>query len=121
MKASLQSSLDTAGDEAAGDDAAQGIAEALSRRVALGSWTAPPSRSELRWRVCGRRQGGVRGVVGLATCWLHPQAIYGLPPVNEASLRIVNQGCLGLRGLANRHVKGKLELELLCRFICSTW
>ncbi|CAL8337494.1 unnamed protein product [Boreogadus saida] len=53
-----------AADEAAaaGDDPAQAIAEALSRRVALGSWTAPPSRSELRWRVCGRRQGGVRGV-----------------------------------------------------------
>ena len=49
-------------------------------------------------------------MVGLATCWLHPQAIYGLPPSNEASLGIVRQGCLGLRGLANRHV-GKLELE----------
>ena len=35
---------------------------------------------------CGRCQG-VRGVVGLATCWLHSQAIYGLPPINEAGLR----------------------------------
>ena len=50
-------------------------------------------------------------MVGLATCWLHPQAIYGLPPSNEASLGIVRQGCSSLRGLANRHV-GKLGLEL---------
>ncbi|CAL8253532.1 unnamed protein product [Boreogadus saida] len=60
---------------------------------------------------CGRRQGGVRGVVGLATCWLHPQAIYGLPHVNEASLGIVKQGCLCLKELANRH-EGRLRLEL---------
>ena len=51
-------------------------------------------------------------MVGLATCWLHPQAIYGLTPSNEASLGIVRQGCSSLRGLANRHVGGKLELEL---------
>ena len=49
-------------------------------------------------------------MVGPATCWLHPQAIYGLPHVNEASLGIIKQGSWGLRGLANRHV-GKLELE----------
>ena len=52
----------------------------------------------------------MRGVVGLATCWLHPQAIYGLPPSNEASLGIVRQGCSSLKGLANRRV-GRLELE----------
>ena len=46
---------------------------------------------------CCRCQGGVRGVVGLATCWLHPQAMYGLPPSNEASLGIVKQGCWGLK------------------------
>ena len=51
-------------------------------------------------------------MVGLATCWLHPKALHGLPPFNEASLGIVKQGCWGLRGLANRYVKGKLELEL---------
>ena len=45
-------------------------------------------------------------MVGLATCWLHPQAIYGLPPFNEASLGIVKQGCLGLRGRANSRVRG---------------
>ena len=49
-------------------------------------------------------------MVGLATCWLHPQAIYGLPPVNEASLGIIKQGCWGLKELANDR-RGKLELE----------
>ena len=50
-------------------------------------------------------------MVGLATCWLHPQAIYGLPPFNEASLGIVKQGCLGLRGRVKRHGRrGRLGL-----------
>ena len=49
-------------------------------------------------------------MVGLATCWLHPQAIYGLPPSNEASLGIIKQGCLGLKEVANDR-QGKLELE----------
>ena len=49
---------------------------------------------------CGRRQGGVRGVVCLATCWLHPQALHGLPPFVDASPGIIKQGCLGLKGLA---------------------
>ena len=62
--------------------AAHGNADALSRRDALGSWTAPPSLSELRGRVCGRRQGGVV-IEGryVAACWLHPQALQGLPPL----------------------------------------
>ena len=46
----------------AGDDAAHGNADALSRREALGNWTSPPSRSELSGRACGRQQGGVRGL-----------------------------------------------------------
>ena len=50
-------------------------------------------------------------MVGLATCWLHPQAIYGLPPSNEASLGIFRQGCFILSGMVNRHV-GRLKLEL---------
>ena len=49
-------------------------------------------------------------MVGLATCWLHPQAIYGLPPLNEASLGIIKQGCLGLKEVANDR-QGRLELE----------
>ena len=49
-------------------------------------------------------------MVGLATCWLHPQAIYGLPPFNEASLGIIKQGCWGLKEVANNR-QGKLELE----------
>ncbi|CAL8397557.1 unnamed protein product [Boreogadus saida] len=62
---------------AAGDEAAVRDYAAPGRRDALGSWSAPPSRSELRWRVCARHQGGVRGV-GIegrhwATCWLHPK------------------------------------------------
>jgi len=36
-------------------DAAQGIAGAMSRRDVFGGWAAPPSRSELSRRVCGRR------------------------------------------------------------------
>ena len=46
-------------------------------------------------------QGGGRGVAGLATCWLRPQASHGLPHFNHASLRIITQGCLGLKELAN--------------------
>jgi len=60
--------------------AAHGNANALSRRDALGSWTTPPSWSELRGRVCGKFQGGRRGIVKyLSACWLHPRALYGLP------------------------------------------
>ena len=50
-------------------------------------------------------------MVGLATCWLHPQAIYGLPPFNGVSLGTIKQGCLGLKELANDR-QGRLELEL---------
>jgi hypothetical protein len=39
-------------------------------------------------------------VVGLATCWLHPQAIHGLPPVNEAGLKAIKLECLQLKGRA---------------------
>ena len=49
-------------------------------------------------------------MVGSATCWLHPQAIYGLPPFNKASLGIIKQGCLGLKEVANDR-QGRLELE----------
>ena len=42
---------------------AHGNADALSRRDALGSWSAPPSRSELRGRICGSRQETLRGTV----------------------------------------------------------
>ena len=53
-------------------------------------------------------------MVGLATCWLHPKALHGLPPFNEASLGIVKQGCLGLRGRANSRVReGRLRGERL--------
>ena len=38
---------------------------------------------------CGRLLGGVLEMVGLATCWLHPQAIHGLPPINEAGLKAI--------------------------------
>ena len=43
--------------------AAHGNADALSRRDALGGWAAPPSRSELRGRVCDSRQRSLRGEV----------------------------------------------------------
>ena len=58
---------------------------------------------------CGRRQGGVWAVVGLATCWLRPQAIHGLPPVNEAGLKAIKLECLQLKGRAGYH---KPELGL---------
>ena len=65
-------------------------------------------------------------MVGLATCWLQPQALYGLPPSNKASLGIVRQGCWGLRGLTNRHVgrlrlEWKLELEFDLGDRLATW
>ncbi|KAJ8411963.1 hypothetical protein AAFF_G00142300 [Aldrovandia affinis] len=63
--------------------AAHGNADALSRRDALWCQAAPPSQSELRKGVCGRRPGEVRGAViegkYLTARWLHPKAIYGLP------------------------------------------
>ena len=50
---------------------------------------------------CGRRQGGVRGLGierrHLATCWLHPQALHGLPPINEAGLKAIKLECLLLK------------------------
>ena len=59
--------------------ASHGNANALSRKDVLGGWAAPPSWSELRGEVCGRRQGEVRGVViegrYLAARWIHPRAI----------------------------------------------
>jgi hypothetical protein len=53
--------------------AAHGNADVLSRRDALGSWTAPPSRSELRVGVCSRQQGEVIEGRYLAALWLHPE------------------------------------------------
>ena len=63
-------------------------------------------RQPLLWRFhclcCGRLQGGVRGVViegrYVAACWLHPQAINGLPPLNEGHLRTINQSAGWLKG-----------------------
>ena len=48
-------------------------------------------------------------MVGLATSWLHPQAIYGIPPVNEAVLKATKLECLQLKGRAGYH---KPELGL---------
>ena len=42
----------------------------------------------------------------LAACWLHPQAFHGLPPLSDASLRIIKLGCLGLEGRAGHHTGG---------------
>ena len=64
----------------------------------------------LKWKYCGKRQGAVRGVVYLATCWLLPQALHGLPPFNDASLRIIKQECLGLNGRAGYHTRGASKL-----------
>ena len=64
-----------------------------------------------RW--CGRRQGGVRGVVGLATCRLHPQAIHGLPPINEAGLKAIKLESWLLRERAGYH---KPELQICRQF-----
>ena len=44
----------------------------------------------------------MRGVViegrYVAACWLHPQAINGLPPLNEVHLRTINQSAGWLKG-----------------------
>ena len=45
----------------------------------------------------------MRGVVGLATSWLHPQAIHGIPPVNEAGLKAIKLECLQLKVRAGYH------------------
>ena len=42
-------------------------------------------------------------MVGLATSWLHPQAIHGIPPVNEAGLKAIKLECLQLKGRAGYH------------------
>ncbi|XP_021462259.1 neurofibromin 2a (merlin) isoform X2 [Oncorhynchus mykiss] len=54
--------------------AAHGNADALSRRDALGSWTAPPSRSELRGGMCGRRQGEVKNKILEEEIYCPPEA-----------------------------------------------
>ena len=43
--------------------AAHGNANAMSRRDALGSWSGPPPRSDLRGGVCGSRRGRPRGII----------------------------------------------------------
>ena len=48
-------------------------------------------------------------MVGLATCWLHPQAIHGLLPLNEAGLKVIKWGCLQVKGRAG-YRKGKRGL-----------
>ena len=48
-------------------------------------------------------------MVGLATSWLLPQAIHGLPPVNKAGLRAIKLECLQLKRKAGYH---KPELRL---------
>ena len=48
-------------------------------------------------------------MVYLATCWLHPQTLHGLPPFSDAGLRIIKQECLGLKGRAGYHA-GELGL-----------
>ena len=47
----------------------------------------------------------------LATWWLHPQAIHGLPPINEAALKAIKLDCLQLKGRAGYH-KPELGREL---------
>ncbi|CAL8399009.1 unnamed protein product [Boreogadus saida] len=102
------------GDDTTRDDTVPGRADTLARRDALGIWTAPPYRSELSWRVCGRLQGGERGVVCLATCWLHPQALHGLPHLNEEGLKAIKLECLLLKRGAGYH-KPELGLGLASR------
>ena len=58
------------------------------------------------WQTAGRSEWS--GIYGnqLAP---PPKALHGLPPFNDAGLRIIKQGCLGLKGLANYCDLGSLE------------
>ena len=47
------------------------------------------------WQTPGRSEGIERR--HLATCWLHPQALHGLPPINEAGLKAIKLECLLLK------------------------
>ena len=53
-------------------------------------------------------------MVVLATCWLYPKAIYGLPPINEAGLKAIKLECLLIKRGAGYH-KPELGLGLVSR------
>ena len=42
-------------------------------------------------------------MVGLPTCWLHPQALRGRPPLYEAGLKVIKRECLQVKGRASYH------------------
>ena len=72
--------------------AAHGNADALSRRDALGTWTAPPPGSELRGGVCGSRRGRARGTVMegryVRFSALFPMPRFGVPAARQAKVAI---------------------------------
>ena len=72
--------------------AAHGNADALSRMDALGTWTAPPSGSELKGGVCGSPRGRNRGVMveGRYVSFgaLFPVPRSGAPPARQAEVAV---------------------------------
>ena len=60
----------------------------------------------------------MRGVVCLATWWLQPQAIHGLPPVNKADLKAIKLECWQVKGRAGYH-KPELGLASYRQDLCD--